>query len=77
MDPGPECGHRQTGDRQPPLDVRLPVGPLHLGKYIFLKGVVEETPSFACEDIGPAFGVPLEVAGAGEICDLRLGEGGL
>lgn len=77
MDPGPECGHRQTGDRQPPLDVCLPVGPLHLWKCVSLKGIVEECASSAREDIGPAFGVPLEVAGASEICDLRLGEGGL
>jgi len=50
---------------------------LHLGKCVSLKGIVEECASSAREDIGPAFGVPLEVAGAGEICDLRLGEGGL
>ena len=77
MDPGPECGHRQTGDRQPPLDVCLPVGPLHLGKRVSHKGAVEECAPSAREDIGSAFGMPLEVAGAGEICDLRLGKGGL
>ena len=77
MDPGPECGHRQTGDIQPPLDVCLPVGPLHLGKCVSHKGAVEECAPSTREDIGSAFGVPLEVAGAGEICDLRLGEGGL
>ena len=76
MEPGPECGYRQAGDIQPPLDVGFPIGPLHLGKYIFLKGVVEETPPFSRKDIGTAFCVLLDVAGAGEICDLRLGKGG-
>ena len=77
VDPGPERGHSYSCDIQPPLNICLPVGPLHLGEWLSGKGGVEQLAPFAREDIGPAFGVSLDVAGAREVYDLRLGESGL